>query len=60
MSLTQPVVSADSLLGVHMKMNGAKHSKLKELFFPERGDVDGGEEAVPASAGLPFSGLHTF
>ena len=41
-------MSADSLLGVHMKTNGAKHSKLKELFFPERGDADGGEEAVPA------------
>ena len=31
-----------------MKTNGAKHSKLKELFFPQRRDVDGGEEAVPA------------
>ena len=28
-------MSADSLLGVHMKTNGAKHSKLKELFFPQ-------------------------
>ena len=30
----------DSLLGVHMKMNGAKHRTLQELFFPswERDD----------------------
>lgn len=41
-------MSADSLLGVHMKTNGAKHTKLKELFFPQRRDVDGGEGAVPA------------
>ena len=27
-----------------MKTNGAMHSKLKELFFPERGESD--EEAV--------------
>ena len=32
--MTQPVLSADSILGVHMKTNGAKHPKLKELFFP--------------------------
>jgi len=32
--LTQPVLSADSILGVHLKTNGAKHPKLKELFFP--------------------------
>ena len=25
---------ANSLLGVHMKTNGAKHGTLKELFFP--------------------------
>ena len=31
-------------LGVHMKANGAKHSLLKELFFPGRGET---EEAVP-------------
>ena len=32
--MTQPVLSADSILGVHLKTNGAKHPKLKELFFP--------------------------
>ena len=32
--MTQPVLSADSILGVHMKTNGAQHPKLKELFFP--------------------------
>ena len=32
--MTHPVLSADSILGVHLKTNGAKHPKLKELFFP--------------------------
>ena len=32
--MTQPVLSADSILGVHLKTNGAMHPKLKELFFP--------------------------
>ena len=32
--MTQPVLPADSILGVHMKTNGAQHPKLKELFFP--------------------------
>ena len=41
-------MSADSLLGVHMKTNGAKHSKLKELFFPQRTLPHNHEEAVPA------------
>ena len=41
-------MSADSLLGVHMKTNGAKHSKLKELFFPQGTLPHNHEEAVPA------------
>merc|ERR1712166_335708 len=41
-------VRDDSLLGVHMKTNGAKHSKLKELFFPQRTLPHNHEEAVPA------------
>ena len=36
--MTQPVLSADSILGVHLKTNGAKHPKLKELFFPSAGE----------------------
>ena len=31
-----------------MKTNRAKHSKLKELFFPERGEVDDHEGELPA------------
>ena len=36
--MTQPVLPADSIIGVHMKTNGAKHPKLKELFFPSAGE----------------------
>ena len=31
-----------------MKTNGAKHSKLTELFFPERGEVDDHEDKLLA------------